>query len=389
MKGLSKYDVEIFIVFFSGYKTHGEKKAYGTCGVLDNNIKYIYCSNQQNYNIWINRINLYLLSSIHSLINAFKLKDIIKTFNPDLILIPPTLEVFRVVTKVVYGNKLRCKLMMDITEFNDALEGHTTNVLQRRKLFQFNRYLTRRIFPVLDLCLVITDALKRHYSQLPGINPNILFLKVPITVDFDRFEGVDTTCTFPKPYIAYTGSSSYVKDGIDILIHAFVNISEQYPDLKLLIAAFWENDGQKMVDLIESTGLSERIIYLGALNSDEIPILLINAKILAMPRPNSRQASGGFPTKLGEYLASGNPVCVTKVSEISNYLVDNESAYLAEPGDIESFTDAMRRAMSNDCIAKQVGENGRKVARSYFDINIHANRVFKFIVKNSGIINRK
>ena len=50
-----------------------------------------------------------------------------------------------------------------------------------------------------------------------------------------------------------------------------------------------------------------------------------------MARPDSRQARGGFPTKLGEYLATGKPVCVTKVGEITVYLEDNVSAFLAEP----------------------------------------------------------
>ncbi len=59
--------------------------------------------------------------------------------------------------------------------------------------------------------------------------------------------------------------------------------------------------------------------------------------------PDSKQAQGGFPTKLGEYLATGNPVCATTVGEIPDYLVDGESVYFAVPGSVDSFADAMLR----------------------------------------------
>ena len=49
--------------------------------------------------------------------------------------------------------------------------------------------------------------------------------------------------------------------------------------------------------------------------------------MLVLARPDNIQAKGGFPTKLGEYLATGNPVVVTKVGEIPNYLIDGVNAF--------------------------------------------------------------
>lgn len=128
--------------------------------------------------------------------------------------------------------------------------------------------------------------------------------------------------------------------------------------------------------------MEDRVIYLGALNKEKIPPFVCNARLLVLPRPDSHQAQGGFPTKLGEYLATSNPVCVTKVGEISDYLEDNVSAFMATPGDVDSFAEAMNRALSNPELAKKVGNQGRKVAEKNFSISIQSDRLVKFLHDN-------
>ncbi len=108
----------------------------------------------------------------------------------------------------------------------------------------------------------------------------------------------------------------------------------------------------------------------------------MNAGLLVLPRPDSKQAQGGFPTKLGEYLATGKPVCVTRVGEIPEYLEDGKSVFMAKPGDTDSFAYAMERALSNPVLAKEVGKNGRKVAEKYFNMEKQAEKLYNFLFEN-------
>ena len=121
------------------------------------------------------------------------------------------------------------------------------------------------------------------------------------------------------------------------------------------------------------------MFWKGEFSRDKIPAIIKNASLLALPRPDSKQAQGGFPTKLGEYLATGNPVCATTVGEIPDYLIDDESIYFAEPGSINSFADAMKRALSNPLKAKRIGTNGRKVAETHFNKDIQAKKLYDFL----------
>jgi glycosyltransferase involved in cell wall biosynthesis len=130
---------------------------------------------------------------------------------------------------------------------------------------------------------------------------------------------------------------------------------------------------------IEKLNLSEKIHYGGEINRNAIPSILLNAKLLVLPRPDSKQAQGGFPTKLGEYLASGKPVCATRVGEIPDYLIDNESVFFAEPGSVDSFADAISRSMNNPNQSIKVGLNGKKVAETYFNKDIQSKLLFDFL----------
>jgi glycosyltransferase involved in cell wall biosynthesis len=101
--------------------------------------------------------------------------------------------------------------------------------------------------------------------------------------------------------------------------------------------------------------------------------------VLALARPRSLQAQGGFPTKLGEYLATGNPVVVTKVGDIPLYLTDNETAFLAEPNDVDSFAKKIEFVLSNPDIAMKVGEAGKRLTQEVFNYKYQANNIVEFI----------
>jgi glycosyltransferase involved in cell wall biosynthesis len=86
-----------------------------------------------------------------------------------------------------------------------------------------------------------------------------------------------------------------------------------------------------------------------------------------LPRPSSEQAHYGFPTKLGEYLATGNPVCCTKVGEIDTYLKDRYSVYFTNPGSVEDLVSTIEEIIANPEKAAKVGHNGKIAAMENFD----------------------
>ena len=215
-----------------------------------------------------------------------------------------------------------------------------------------------------------------HYYNFDNHPP---LLHLPMTVDFERFtENQAPPDGFDSPYVSFVGVMNNAKDGVDILIKAFAKIASTYPELKLYLVGPWNYDTPAHLSLIKELALEERVFWKGEYPRDRIPSILKNAKLLVLPRPDSKQARGGFPTKLGEYLATGKPVCATTVGELPLYLKNNESVFFAEPGSIDSFAETMNRALQNYKEAQKVGEKGREVAIKSFNKNIQGEILYNF-----------
>ena len=338
----------------------------------------IYLSKSNRYSYWQARLNKYIFNNLHKSIAKRRLNrlDLSKY---DYIWLSDSSSVFDVFFSS--DKSTSCKTFIELNEFQDIHkeEGHAGNILQRIYGSKSEKSFIDVVSKI-DYFACMTNTLLDHYRKMA--KPEAKFIHLPMTVDLKRFIGIPDTTIYSKPYIAYTGTFNNAKDGVDVLIKSFAKIANKYPQYHLYLAGFWHYDVPMQEKLIEEFGLTNRITYLGVLNKDQIPVFICNADILVLSRPDSHQAQGGFPTKLGEYLATGNPVCVTKVGEIPDYLEDNVSAFMATPGDVDSFADAMDRALSNPDNAKKVGLAGREVAEREFNSEIQAKRLYEFLQEN-------
>lgn len=252
----------------------------------------------------------------------------------------------------------------------------------KKKIHSLKVGLNNILIRNLSGLFVISTGL-RNYFISHGVDSDII-CKVNMFVDTSRFR-------VPKEgngcYIAYCGTMSINKDGVDVLIKAFNKFHSEFPEYKLYLIGPYQN--QKTRDVIEmliaSLNLQASIVLTGKVSPTQMPYLLMNASILALSRPDNIQNRNGFPTKLGEYLATGNPVAVTSIGDIPDYLKDEVNAYLAVPGDVDSFANALLRIARNYDAAKKVGENGYNLVHTVFSSKVQTsialNHIKERIVK--------
>ncbi len=230
----------------------------------------------------------------------------------------------------------------------------------------------------IDGMFVISTSLKKYFASIRVPEEKITI--VNMTVDPNRFNGVIKNTSVEK-YIAYCGTASNNKDGVDILIKAFGIVARKHKDVKLYIIgkAPSATDESGNLQLVEALGIKDRVVFTGVISAKEMPQMLTNAAVLALARPNNLQAQNGFPTKLGEYLLTGNPVVVTKVGDIPLFLKDGESALLSEPDDVEAFADKLCWALEHPVECGEIGKNGRNVAMANFNASIEAKKIIQTI----------
>ncbi len=343
---------------------------------INQNIQIIYLSRKNHYNYLINRLNLYIFDDLCLLLIRIKFRKFLQK-KYDIIWLTKNSTVLKLFLKE-YKN-CNSKIFIELNEYNDIYKFDIgkSNFLQKIMSVKENHVFVEAINKI-DLFAVMTKALYNHYQRFANYNSKFIIL--PLTVDMSRFRSISKiNVSYQKPYIAYIGSLSNQKDGIDILIKAFSKLIKKHLNLHLNIAGFYHYDVPMQKELIDELNLGDKVHYLGVLSREKIPEFITNACLLVMARPNSHQAEGGFPTKLGEYLATGNPVCVTSVGEISEYLQDNESAFIAIPGNVDSFAEAMERALNNPMNAMRVGKNGKRVAEKNFSIEVQSKRLSDFL----------
>ena len=229
-----------------------------------------------------------------------------------------------------------------------------------------------------DGVFVISTYLQRYFESRTG--PGTKTMLVPILVDVDRFAEPSTEQPDAPRYIAYTGEVSESK-GVHDLITAFATLAERFPDIELRISGS-PNQPSYMRRLIANArdlGVEQRVEFLGTVPYEAFPRLLCGATALVVPHPPGTFSEAAFPTKLGEYLASGVPTVITRVGEIDNYLRDGEDAFLVPPADPRSLADALSAVLRHPERAAAVGLRGRETARRYFDYRVHGRRMLEFI----------
>ena len=263
----------------------------------------------------------------------------------------------------------------DINVYHERTEH--PEVVRLRFAFERTRYI--KSCKKLSGLFVISTALKNYFIGI-GVPAKKITI-VNMTVDPTRFEDVQKDSNAEK-YIAYCGTASNNKDGVDRLIKAFGIVAQKYKDLKLYIIGRipTPDDESGNLQLVKSLGIKDQIVFTGVVPAEQMPQLLTNATVLALARPDSLQAQNGFPTKLGEYLLTGNPVVVTKVGDIPLFLKDGESALFAEPDNVEEFADKLCWALEHPVEGNKIGLNGRNVAMENFDASIETKKIINIIL---------
>jgi len=234
-------------------------------------------------------------------------------------------------------------------------------------------------YQLFDGVLVMTKKLKSTLKEIVVKTPLAI---IPMTVDIERFDrSIISNDTLR--FITYIGSLNNKKDGVLLLIDAFIKYKKENQDRisKLKICGYASNidEKQELLNRIEKYGLESEIVFKENVSNIEIPNVLLNSKALILPRPKSKQAENGFPTKLGEYLASAIPVIVTKVGEIPNYLTHKKNAYLIEPDDINEIKKGLEYVLYNSKQSHRMGQEGRKIALQYFNNIKQTKKIIKFI----------
>ena len=116
--------------------------------------------------------------------------------------------------------------------------------------------------------------------------------------------------------------------------------------------------------IIRNSGKQGGVIFAGHVEHECVPALLDACDILLSPHVPLEDGSEffGSPTKLFEYMATGKAIIASRLGQIGEVLIDEESALLVEPGNAHQLSEAILRLRRSRELRERLGAAARRAA---------------------------
>jgi len=157
----------------------------------------------------------------------------------------------------------------------------------------------------------------------------------------------------PEQEILFFGRIEAYK-GLDILIEAFARLPRRLIETtRLVIAGFPRIDIQPLQERCRALRIDDRLTWhLRFIAEDEIAPLLRSASLVALPYRDIDQ-SGVLMTAI----AFDKPVVASRIGGIPETIRDGVHGRLVEPGNVESFAEALQSILSDAELRKNMSKS--------------------------------
>lgn len=254
------------------------------------------------------------------------------------------------------------------------VEHNSTTTSRQTPLFKISDVFLENIgLRMADGVLPISQYLtKLLLEKAPG-KPHF---KIPVLTEFSRFTREKSTDR--ETFFLYCGSVSYLEI-IFFVLDAFDRLTTSH-HVKLYLVIGGEEDGKTATEKrISQLDSRDRIRTFSNLPYDQLVQLYIDAIGLLIPLRPTLQDEARFPHKIGEYLASGNPLITTRIGEVPFYFKDNENALVTSHYRVEEYVQKMQFILDHPERARQIGLAGRKTGLENFDYRQYGPPLLTFI----------
>jgi len=206
-------------------------------------------------------------------------------------------------------------------------------------------------------------------------------LKVPILVDPEKWSNEVLQKNSQKSnYLLWSGDANNYIEPVKFLIDILQELINEGYRVKLKIAGdISEHSKRIYIDYIKEKEVDENFLDFLGFISEELKNYYNNATALLIPLSNAEKDMARFPTKIGEYLASGRPVVSSDIGEFAIYATNDKDAILCDFNDPVDFASGIKKLIDNPQFAEKIGRNGRNLCLQEFDYRVHGKRLYHFI----------
>jgi glycosyltransferase involved in cell wall biosynthesis len=150
------------------------------------------------------------------------------------------------------------------------------------------------------------------------------------------------------------------RKGMDEVILSLPRLLKSVPDISFVIAGDGD-DRPRLEDLARKQGVTDSVTFKGVVTDDELVELYRNCDVFLMP-----SSQEGFGIVFLEAMAFRKPVIGGNHGGTPEVILDNETGFLVEHGDVNTLTDRISTLLHDPGLCQRMGDAGRQRVEEMF-----------------------
>ena len=219
------------------------------------------------------------------------------------------------------------------------------------------KVLRRLFYPWATKLISVSKGVESYFAWLPKHKKQVIYNPFIIPETTAISDPLPLEVNYEAKWITSMGRLTE-KKGFDLLLKAFSQVADQYPDWQILILGTGELRSE-LETLRDELNLTKKVIFTGAVKN---PFAILKKSQFFVMASRIE----GFPMAHGEALACGLPVISTDCPSGPKEIIRNGIDGILVPNkDINALANAMKKLMSDHQERKRLASNSDDIIKRF------------------------
>ncbi len=230
------------------------------------------------------------------------------------------------------------------------------------------------LFEQATAIFVVSREIEQHLVNLGAPKEKLYYN--PSGVDTELFQGADPSSA---PLVFVHVGRFTEKKAPHLTLLAFKKVVEIVHEARLIMIGDGPLSGV-CKQLSRALGIDSSVEFLGPLDKAKVSATMHRARALVLHSITASNGdSEGTPNVLKEAGASGLPVVATRHGGIPEIVIDGETGFLVEEGDVEGMAKYMIQLANDPVLAAQLGRAARDWVCTEFSMDKSIEKLWRII----------